>query len=114
MRRFYGLDLAEALYGPRRLSVGRLRALVERLPPESSLAFEQGSWWTPELELLATIAESIGEVLRMLQAFGGRKGSIKNPITIRRPKPTSANGVKPEKRPATIDDYRRMFDVGSG
>lgn len=107
MRRYYGLDLAEALYGPRRLAPSRLRTLIEQLPQESAYAREQGAWWTPELELLATIAEVIGEVHRLLQGLGGVK-QAKNPVRVTRPKVASA-GAEERREPMRAADYRRAF-----
>lgn len=118
MRRFYGVDLAGALYGPERMSPARLRALIERLPPDSAFAFDQDLWWSPQLELLATIAEAIGGVQQMLgslhaqlAALGGKRGARnpirENPIAIKRPKPRAA--AAEHKRPATIQDYRRVL-----
>jgi hypothetical protein len=119
MRRYYGIDLADALYGARPISAQRLRALVERLPATSAYAIEEGLWWTPELEILAVIAESIGEVLRFLQALGGSRNP-RSPISIQRPTPGAPFGTpapEPRKVPLRASEIRNViqsFDRAGG
>lgn len=56
-RRFYGLDLADACWGPDQLGVRRLSVYVERLPADSTVARSEGFAWDDLREMTATLVE---------------------------------------------------------
>lgn len=83
---YYGIDLADALYGERSISTRRVVNLVRWLPPEAAVwrALEQ-SWSTGE-ELQALTIELLDSIRRLYIQANTKKGTkLPEPIEIRRP-----------------------------
>lgn len=90
----------------------RLFSHVLHLPSDSAFYHELDAWWTPELELLATLGELTHASYRAQLALGGvKKGRLPKPYEARRPRPRQPSIVestgttrppnKPTRRKAT-------------
>lgn len=105
------MDLRAACYGPTRVGVRRLRALIEHLPPEA-VSRDQPEW-TVDNELAAQAIETMGEIIRVLVAtmrmWAGKKASSRVPIpdSLVVPRPESVlierEGARLRQQPA--DEY---------
>jgi hypothetical protein len=82
--RFWNLDLVADLGTPR-LTWRRLRILIERLPPESSVfrsvVGEEAALWTPDRHLLAGVLDRLGTTSYLLGGVLVTLGAVKeNPV----------------------------------
>ena len=105
-RRFYGLDLPDALFGTRPVAPPLLLALVEELPDESALAAAlrggpDHRGWTVTAHLLASVIDAVGEGAWITAQAHSRK-------RVRRPKrfPRPAAG---RRHPVTVADLAQRF-----
>lgn len=114
-QRFYGLELAVALYGPDPLTWRRIRSLVANLPPDSAFG-RQGGWSVSE-HLLGTTVELLDDV-RRIGLIAGRVpvNKLPPPIDVHRPgtRPAPASAPHeetpaPVRRQATPDEIRAVF-----
>lgn len=91
MQAAYGIDLRSALWGPERLGVRRLGALVDGLPPGGALdrAVDPDGWgsgWGNTEELLAKIAELVHLNWAQFVVTHSKKGA-QPPRPLRIPRP---------------------------
>jgi hypothetical protein len=105
-RRFYGIDLAEALYGSQPIAPRLLLALAEELPDESALAAAvrggpHHRGWTVTAHLMASVIDAVGEAA-WVTAQANSKKRVRRPH--RFPRPTS-----PRRRPVTVAALAERF-----
>jgi hypothetical protein len=105
-RRFYGLDLAEALYGSRPVAPSLLLALAEELPDESAFAAAvrggpQHRGWTVSAHLLASVIDAVNEAAWITAQANSRK-------RVRRPRRFPRPDAE-QRRPATVADLAHRF-----
>jgi hypothetical protein len=85
----YGIDLRDALWGPRPIGVRRLLSLINGLPIRGAMHREissDGRDWSSIEELLATVIELLDFGNRMRFAASVKQGTeIWEPIEVRRP-----------------------------
>jgi hypothetical protein len=95
--------------------VTRLFSHVFHLPSESAFYHELDAWWTPELELLATIGELVHATFRAQLGSGGvKRGRIPKPFEVRRPRPRQPSDVESTPtttRPPTRPERRKATSV---
>jgi len=101
----YNLDLAECLWGVKKISVRKLFVLLSQLGPETATAKHFTKGWNDEKELLATLIE-VQDIARLefLAANGVKQSQLPRPIQI--PRPYIA--ARPKKK-ATNEDIKALF-----
>lgn len=115
-RRFYGLDLAEAVGGgPDGWGLGLrdLQDLIAGLPPESAVAARHGWHWTQRDEMAAALVEiahqnawATGAIMRAsYAAIRRRPPRPQKPLRVPRPIDQSRRGVKAR----SVADVIAMF-----
>ncbi|GAU66658.1 hypothetical protein SSP35_03_03060 [Streptomyces sp. NBRC 110611] len=105
-RRFYGLDLAEALFGSQPVAPSLLLGLVEELPEDSALAAAvrggpHHRGWTVSAHLLASVIDAVNDAAWITAQANSRK-RIRRPRRFPRP-------AADQRRPATVADLARRF-----
>lgn len=92
-QRFYGIELAPALYGPTPLSVRRFYSLTRWLPADAAIWRATSTTWSVDNELQALTVELIDSLRRMyLQAHSKQGARLPDPIRVPRPWDTSKEG----------------------
>ncbi|MEO3851758.1 hypothetical protein ABGB09_29720 [Streptomyces sp. B8F3] len=109
-RRFYGLDLADALYGERPVAPPVLLALVEELPDTSALAVSlrggaEHRGWDLHAHLVASVIDAVGEAAWVTAQASSKK-------RIRRPKPFPRPATA--RRPVTVAGLADRFHASPG
>ncbi len=113
----YGLDLSDALWGEKPMSVRKLVALMRHLPEDNAVTRAVG-YWDQKSELLATIVDQIGLSNHLYVAAHVKEGTkIGDPVGFPRPwddKPrlkvkeeTTEDTTAPEG--SSYDDVRGFF-----
>lgn len=89
----YGLDLRQALWGPRRIGVRRLAALIGGLPTASPFArsVNPAAAWGPVEEFTATTVEMLDALLRQLWPMTMKGRPPGDPVRIERPIPAAGH-----------------------
>lgn len=108
----YGVDLRDALWGPRPVGVRRLLSLINGLPLRGAVhreAATDGRDWGTVEELLATVVELLDFGNRIRFASGARQGTkIWDPIEVRRPYDAEKKAPEPPKK-ASMAELARAF-----
>lgn len=115
--RYYGLDLADACFGPNHVGLRRLRGLIGGLPHTSALARAMGWAWSDEAEMTAVLVELVHDqaasTRAVVQALGAKKWSgPKEPLRWPRPElklPSLAPPSPPAAAPMDRHAIRRML-----
>jgi len=107
-QREYNLDLAQCLWGKKKLSARKIFVLVAQLGPETATAKYFTKGWNEEKELLATLIELMGvSRAEFLAANGVKQSQLPPPIQITRPYISQRI-----KRKAEPSDIKQIFGEG--
>ncbi len=105
-RRFYHLDLADALFGDEPMAPRLLLALAEELPDESAFAAAarggaQHRGWTVTAHLLAAVIDAVHEAAWVTAQANSKK-------RLRRPRPFPRPATE-RRRPTTVASLAERF-----
>lgn len=116
-RTFYGLTLAEALWGRDAISGRYLRSLVSSLPLTGAVGHAlddpRATGWGNTEELLAALIETVDSGNRLYFRANTKRGTRQpDPITVPRPERKTGETEdvsRPRKRQATPEEMRAFF-----